>query len=59
MVGAKVPAINLIPGPNFLTDNVVDNYRLSDLVVGINTVNTDLGIPSNILSLPGALECTM
>jgi len=29
LIGAKVPAINLIPGPAFLDSNQVDNYRLS------------------------------
>lgn len=42
-----------------MTGNKVDNFRLSEQIAGINTITTELGLPSNILSLPGALECTM
>jgi len=62
LIGAKVPALNNIPGPDFLSNtanSAVYNYRISDLVVAIDPGATTSGLPSSILTLPGALECTM
>lgn len=59
VICAKVPCLNDIPGPDVLNNTPCDNFRLSNLVIGIDTVTSASGLPSSIITLPGSLECTM
>lgn len=59
VICAKVPCLNDIPGPNRLEAINHDNFRLSNLIIGIDTASAAAGLPSSILTLPGSMECTM
>lgn len=54
-----MPLLNPIPGPNTLENQSCDNFRLSNLLVGIDTSTALLGFPSSILTLPNSKEYTM
>jgi hypothetical protein len=58
---AKVPCLNNAPGYGVLESGAFpcQNFKAASIITGIEPANSLVGIPSSIITLPGAMECSL